>query len=90
MPQVNRKSALGHWYAPVSAPEYPRDLPESHGCTLFERCKGCPYPGHGFICWQSEDWARLDGLNIGEAAQFQTMVPQDRCPCGHISVGAVK
>lgn len=17
----------------------------------FERCKDCPYPGHGFICW---------------------------------------
>ena len=17
----------------------------------FERCAGCPYPGHGFVCW---------------------------------------
>ena len=17
----------------------------------FERCEGCPYPGHGFVCW---------------------------------------
>ena len=21
----------------------------------FERCEGCPYPGHGFLCW------RVDG-----------------------------
>lgn len=54
MPQVNRKSALGHWYAPVFAQEYPRDPPKPHGCTLFERCKGCPYPGHGFICWHRD------------------------------------
>ena len=20
----------------------------------FERCEGCPYPGHGFICWNRE------------------------------------
>ena len=50
MPQINRKSSLGHWYAPVFAPDFPRDPPEIHGCTLFERCNGCPYPGHGFIC----------------------------------------
>ena len=43
MPQINRKSSLGHWYAPVFAPDFPRDPPEIHGCTLFERCKGCPY-----------------------------------------------
>ena len=43
MPQTNRKSSLGHWYAPVFAPDFPRDPPEIHGCTLFERCKGCPY-----------------------------------------------
>ena len=66
MPQVNRKSSLGHWYAPVLAPEYPCDPPEPHGCTLFERCKDCPYPGHGFICWQNEDTClrtRMNKLN---------------------------
>ena len=20
-------------------------------CSLFDRCKGCPYPRHGFVCW---------------------------------------
>ena len=20
-------------------------------CRRSERCEGCPYPGHGFICW---------------------------------------
>lgn len=20
-------------------------------CRMFERCEGCPYPAHGFICW---------------------------------------
>ena len=41
----------------------PRDPPEIHGCTLFERCKGCPYPGHGFICWQSEDTCLRTRMN---------------------------
>ena len=58
MLQINWKSSLGHWYAPVFAPDFPRDPPEIHGCTLFERCKGCPYPGHGFICWQSQSLRR--------------------------------
>ena len=69
MPQINRKSLLGHWYAPVFAPDFPRDPPEIHGCTLFERCKGCPYPGHGFICWQSEDTClrtRMNKINGSE------------------------
>ena len=63
MPQINRKSSLGHWYAPVFAPDFPRDPPEIHGCTLFERCKGCPYPGHGLICWQSEDTCLRTRMN---------------------------
>ena len=20
----------------------------------FKRCEGCPYPGHGFVCWDQE------------------------------------
>ena len=20
----------------------------------FERCEGCPYPGHGFLCWRAD------------------------------------
>ena len=78
MPQVNRKSALGHWYAPVFAPECSRDPPEPHECTLFERCKDCPYPSHGFICWQNENtclrtrMSKINGLEENE----------DDTPCG--------
>ena len=24
-------------------------------CTKFEKCKGCPYPTHGFVCWGNEE-----------------------------------
>lgn len=24
-------------------------------CTRTEICKGCPYPGHGFICWGRDE-----------------------------------
>lgn len=27
--------------------------PEPPVCTRSKRCMGCPYPGHGFICWSS-------------------------------------
>lgn len=30
-------------------PRQPPPAPPSPG--IFERCRGCPYPGHGFICW---------------------------------------
>lgn len=63
MPRVNRKSSSGHWYAPVYAPEYPRDPPKPHGCTRFVRCKGCPYPGHGFVYWQGEDTCLRTRMN---------------------------
>lgn len=23
-------------------------------CRIYERCKGCPYPAHGFICRHSD------------------------------------
>ena len=55
MPQVNRRSSLGHWYAPVFAPDFPRDPPEIHGCTLFERCNGCPYPAILFVPRKSSE-----------------------------------
>ena len=25
--------------------------PEPVFCTENERCRGCPYPAHGIICW---------------------------------------
>ena len=21
----------------------------------FKRCAGCPYPGHGFVCWSADE-----------------------------------
>ena len=23
-------------------------------CTAFEKCVGCPYPSHGFVCWGAD------------------------------------
>lgn len=32
----------------------------------FERCEGCPYPGHGFIIWGKERCLRTDVKEIME------------------------
>ena len=24
-------------------------------CKKSDRCKGCPFPGHGFLCWGKDD-----------------------------------
>ena len=29
-----------------------REPPEKPVCTEYPECEGCPYPGHGFICWR--------------------------------------
>ncbi|MCI2046968.1 MAG: hypothetical protein LKJ90_04560 [Faecalibacterium sp.] len=33
-----------------------RDVPQDDNpvCTHSERCQGCPYPAHGFICWRRD------------------------------------
>jgi len=28
--------------------------PEPVFCTENERCRGCPYPAHGVICWHRD------------------------------------
>ena len=30
---------------------YQQRLPEPVFCTENERCRGCPYPAHGIVCW---------------------------------------
>lgn len=30
-------------------------VPEKVRCTFKPECKGCPYPRHGFICYNSRD-----------------------------------
>ena len=37
------------------APNSPPVPPEPAKCSRYERCKDCPYPSHGFICWHDED-----------------------------------
>jgi len=37
------------------APEHSRIPPPQVVCSRSERCKGCPYPAHGFRCWSSDD-----------------------------------
>ena len=32
---------------PASESEYEAKMK----CSLFDWCKGCPYPRHGFVCW---------------------------------------
>ncbi len=24
-------------------------------CRMFDRCEGCPYPDHGFVCWGPDE-----------------------------------
>lgn len=38
-----------------TAPEEVRLEYEKPVCSRSERCKDCPYPSHGFICWHDED-----------------------------------
>lgn len=36
-------------------PEYPqRAEQEEVVCKESDRCLGCPYPNHGFVCWGSD------------------------------------
>ena len=28
--------------------------PEPVFCTENERCRGCPYPAHGIVCWHRD------------------------------------
>jgi len=34
----------------------PQDVPQDDNpvCTHSEKCRCCPYPAHGFICWRSD------------------------------------
>ena len=39
-------------YDPEWLPTIPHVRPpDPPSPGIFERCRGCPYPGHGFICW---------------------------------------
>ena len=42
--------------------------PEPVFCTENERCRGCPYPAHGIVCWHPDgtclrtDMNKINGL----------------------------
>ena len=45
-PRVNYRALKRH-----EAPGRAREPPEKPVCTESLICRGCPYPGHGFVCW---------------------------------------
>ena len=36
------------------APECPKEIEPKPICYVSNKCEGCPYPGHGFICWSAD------------------------------------
>ena len=38
-----------------TCPAYNPEPAPSPECRLSERCLGCPYPAHGFVCWHDEE-----------------------------------
>ena len=43
--------SLHYLKKPPYAPAFPWDSPEQVICSRYQRCRGCPYPSHGFLCW---------------------------------------
>lgn len=39
-------------YSPRRESERPQQ--EQARCTIKPECEGCPFPGHGFICWSTD------------------------------------
>ena len=58
------------WLFHIShAPSYAPEPEQKPVCRQFSRCKDCPYPAHGFLCWGSgEDCmrTRVEKLNRKE------------------------
>ena len=63
---VNFKSLMRY-----EAPEHTRELPQKPVCKEYPECSGCPYPGHGFICWpgncMKKEMERINGRNAERA-----------------------
>ena len=59
----------------------------------FERCEGCPYPGHGFLCWgaDGETCMRTEVARIMErdkSVRFAGWLSTGYC--GNVAVNADK
>ena len=55
------------------APEHPPDPPEKVVCNRSERCRGCPYPGHGFLCWSKDGECLRDAVRRIEHLHIQKL-----------------
>ena len=49
-----KKNRLPQFYESGCLCTIPHDEPPPDLTGPFERCEGCPYPGHGFVCWSQE------------------------------------
>ena len=50
-----------------------REPPEKPVCTEYPECVGCPFPGHGFVCWR-ERFTREERVRI-QRAEKNTVLP---------------
>lgn len=48
-------------------PREPRPVPTGP----CERCVGCPYPSHGFVCWGGDKCIRTEMERIMERARWK-------------------
>ena len=48
---AHRVAPRSRTYGPGCAPQTAEEKPV---CKISERCSGCPYPAHGFVCWNSD------------------------------------
>ena len=44
---------------PTQSAEEPSTQPV---CTRYERCRDCPYPRHGFLCWRKDGECLRDAV----------------------------
>ncbi len=57
--------------------EYLQTLPRSSPQPLagpFEQCAGCPYPSHGFLCWDKKGTCLRDQMkkiSVGSQYNFK-------------------
>lgn len=59
-----RQTRIRACYATADyAPQCRAAPPDAIGCTKFSRCRGCPYPNHGFICWRKDGSCLLTAMN---------------------------
>lgn len=65
-----RWGRMKKWLFHIShAPSYAPEPEQKPVCRQFSRCKDCPYPAHGFLCWGSGDdcmRTRIEKLNRKE------------------------